>query len=149
MNTESAYSHCMRNINFQESFDYLLDQNNIYCLFNIVINCENISYSNVKKFEEKLLSNNNISRSDKIYYSTELSSKVEIADIKAHQNYIIDNGSVIHIYNFAWHVKRSDKQLLSQIALESLDEYWINKFYDHIEFDKKNYDNYFRNLIFK
>lgn len=148
MNTELAYHNCMRNVNFQENFDYLLNNNSLCNLFNIVVYSENISYSNIKKFEEKLLSKNHLSLFERIYFSTEFASKIDIADIKAHQNYVVDFGDLKDIYKFAKSVEKSDKQLLSQIVLESLDEHWIYKFYNNVEFDKTKYDSYFKNLVF-
>lgn len=70
-------------------------------------------------------------------------------DIERNQETIINSNSAMHCYYFAKRVKGANVQLLSEVVLETNNIDWINNFYLFIDFDKKKYESYFRNLIFK
>lgn len=70
-------------------------------------------------------------------------------NVKYNQEAIINSKSAMHCYYFAKRVHGANVQLLSEVVLESNNIDWINNFYLFIDFDKKMYESYFRNLIFK
>jgi uncharacterized protein YerC len=63
------------------------------------------------------------------------------ANVEALQQVIIDSKNIKECYFFARDVKTSNKQLLSEIVLASGDLYYINLFYNNINFDKTKYNN--------
>jgi len=142
-----AYENCLKGINFQENFDLLLNKFKRESVIGLAYKIENLSYSNLKRIEDFILELKRLS------YSYEFAKRIEIADVKAHQEIIINSNDMFYIYLFARDVKNSDKQLLSDIILDLCDngtnDVIINKFYDNVDFDKSKYDSYFRNLIFK
>jgi len=71
------------------------------------------------------------------------------ANIKALQEVVLNVGGPYWCYYFAKNVLKADKQALSQKVLESLDKKYIDMFYYGIDFDKTNYETYFKNLIFE
>lgn len=70
-------------------------------------------------------------------------------NIESNQKTILNSKSAMHCYYFAKRVHGANVQLLSEVVLESNNIDWINNFYLFINFDKKMYESYFRNLIFK
>jgi hypothetical protein len=62
----------------------------------------------------------------------------EIADIKAHERIIIKSFRVC--YFFAIYINKADKQLLSEIVLQSGNLEYIKKFYNDVSFDKTRYE---------
>jgi len=70
-------------------------------------------------------------------------------NIKENEQIILKSNDVMYCYSFAATVAGADKQALSEVVLNSLNEYYINLFYNKVDFDKRKYDSYFRNLIFK
>jgi hypothetical protein len=63
-----------------------------------------------------------------------------IANIKAHQQVIINSKNRVECFYFAKHIRNSNKQLLSEIVLVSGDLFWIKKFYNEVDFDKSKYE---------
>jgi len=53
-------------------------------------------------------------------------------------------------YNLAFLFYKNKECLnkLSEVILESLNDYYIDRFYNNYDFDKTKYDSYFRNLLF-
>jgi|688.fasta_scaffold1047452_2 hypothetical protein len=62
------------------------------------------------------------------------------ADINLLQSVIINSRNVYYCFRFALHVKDSNKQLLSEIVLALGDLEYIRNFYNNIDFDKSKYE---------
>lgn len=89
---------------------------------------------NVKKNEALVLENKSS------YHSFWFAKKIKGANIKAHERVIINNKKPAYCLMFADYIKDADKQTLSEVVLKSLDEYYIRRFYQEIDFDKSKYD---------
>jgi hypothetical protein len=64
----------------------------------------------------------------------------EIANIKKHEEIIINSKNILCCYDFAKDIPGANKQLLSEIVLQSGDLHYIGLFYDDIDFDKTKYE---------
>jgi hypothetical protein len=89
----------------------------------------------MNKEEQKILELNDPNKSFWYCFNNQ-----HIANIKAHQQVIINSNSRVECHWFAKHIKNSDKQLLSDIVLASGDLYYIKLFYHEIDFDKSKYE---------
>lgn len=63
-------------------------------------------------------------------------------NIKENEQIIIKHGNAVYWYSFAKNIPSADKQLLSELVLQSLNNFYIKLFYENINFDKSNYDKY-------
>jgi hypothetical protein len=64
----------------------------------------------------------------------------ETANIKKHEEIIINSKNILCCYDFAKDIPGANKQLLSEIVLQSGDLHYIGLFYDNIDFDKTKYE---------
>lgn len=103
---------------------------------------EALSGINIQE-NEKLILNSNDG-----YYIYRFAKDVKDANILALEEALLKTKYVIGFLYFAEFVKGSNKQKLSDAVLETFNYDLIKAYYDHIDFDKTRYDNYFRNLIF-
>jgi hypothetical protein len=68
-------------------------------------------------------------------------NNLDTANIKAHERIIIDSKHPYYCYWFALDIEHSNKQLLFEIILASGNLYFINFFYENVDFDKTKYEN--------
>jgi hypothetical protein len=62
----------------------------------------------------------------------------DTADIKAHEQIVIKTPSVCYL--FASHIKKADRQLLSEVVLTCGSLALIRRFYIDVDFDKSKYE---------
>jgi hypothetical protein len=61
--------------------------------------------------------------------------------LKELQQIVLDSMNPYYCYLLALDLKGSDNQLLFEAVLKSKDMYWIQEFYQNIDFDKSKYEN--------
>lgn len=134
-NIEDYYFQAKEGLFVRENERLIIESGDLYycCRF-----AANIKGANIKALQDVIL------KSKDIRYYLLFAEQVNSNDIAFEelQNFIIDSKECKYCYKFARDVKWSDKQKLSQVILESLDEYWIKTFYEFIDFDKTEYDKY-------
>lgn len=100
---------------------------------------KNVVGANIKAHEEIIIASKN---SYCCYYfaiNSDDYNGFDDLNINALQQVLIENKSYKHIIAFA-RDNKANKQLLSEVILQSLDQYWIEEFYNNIDFDKSRYE---------
>jgi hypothetical protein len=87
------------------------------------------------KTEEEVLALNN-----PVYSYNYCIRNKNTANVKAHEKIIIDSKYLNYCIGFARNISNANKQLLSEVVLASGDLYYINLFYNYVDFDKTKYE---------
>lgn len=139
----SAFAINIKNANIEKLQEAIINLNTNK-IDNIIEFAIYVKDCNIDLLEQKVLDYKNSE------YCYEFAKNVPRANVLKHQEIIIWSRNYDLMPCFARDVKGADKQLLSDLIIECGCDHCIRNFYTIVnDFDKKKYETYFRNLVFK
>lgn len=142
---EKAFKEASLGKNIAENEAIILKSKNSEFCF---LYAQNIKGANIKALEDVIIQNNINSNYnfDETNHSFNFAVCIPNANIKAHEEIMIKSNNPRACFSFAKSMQRRniniDVQALSRVVLNSLDEYFIKRFYNEINFDKSEYNKY-------